>query len=183
MTFKLDFYTIGTNIKCRNQWKIEKLSLLSLFGNLFCIFPFDFGLFENTRASLGSFLTIKIKVIRWTDHLSKNWSIQYTLKKDPNPFVLRLCQYETSKTNWIGKQLILQNVATCSEVVKYCTLYHKWSQNSTSVYLTKIISDYGLRNFSSCFAQKSTHCDLRMTCLRPPRSLRALCGRNSQRML
>ena len=37
MTFKLDFYTMGTNIKCRNQWKIEKLSLS---GNLFCIFPF-----------------------------------------------------------------------------------------------------------------------------------------------
>ena len=36
MTFKLDFYTMGTNIKCRNQWKIEKLSLS---GNLFCIFP------------------------------------------------------------------------------------------------------------------------------------------------
>ena len=37
MTFELDFYTMGTNIKCRNQWKIEKLSL---YGNLFCIFPF-----------------------------------------------------------------------------------------------------------------------------------------------
>ena len=35
-TFKLDFYAIGTNIKCRNQWKIEKLSFS---GNLFCIFP------------------------------------------------------------------------------------------------------------------------------------------------
>ena len=36
MTFELDFYAMGTNIKCRNQWKIEKLSLC---GNLFCIFP------------------------------------------------------------------------------------------------------------------------------------------------
>ena len=36
MTFKLDFYTIGTNIKRRSQWTIEKLSLS---GNSFCIFP------------------------------------------------------------------------------------------------------------------------------------------------